>query len=389
MVDVQAQDSVEVPGGGNTLRCVVWRCASPGDGARRGPTAYTVVSGDYLYGIAAKHRVRLADLLAANGLQVTSLILPGQTLKLPAGATAPTAIVATPAVAASAASGNGASTYTIVAGDTLSGIAGRAGVTLSALLTLNNLTVTSLILPGRTLQLPSGATPPAAKAAVTTATTAAAPAASTGTYTVRPNDSLSLIAWRASVRLSELLALNGLTLSAMIHPGDQLKLPAGATVSASPSVAPANGVASVAPSTTSTTSSAAAAASAPTGTGVDAVLAFARAQLGKPYAFFTAGPDTYDCSGLVKAAYAVIGYQLPHQSYAQSKFGTAVDWNTEPIRAGDLVFKYSSTNLTQISHVGIAISSTQMIDAPRTGIPVRIGPMPSKDTIVAVQRLIP
>lgn len=275
----------------------------PATASADAPTSYTVVSGDYLYGIASKYRVRLADLLSVNGFVVTTVILPGQTIKLPAGATAPTAIVSTPAAAASTSSTSG-STYTIVAGDTLSGIASRAGVTLKALLDLNGLTVTSLILPGRTLQLPAGAkaaTPAASPStsSTTSSTTAPAAASSGSTYTVRPNDSLSLIAFRAKVRLSELLALNGLTLSAMIHPGDQLKLPAGATNPATPAATPASS--SLTHTTTSSSSSSAPAAAA-TGTGVDAVLAFARAQLGKPYAFFTAGPDTYDCSGLVKAS---------------------------------------------------------------------------------------
>ena len=54
------------------------------------------------------------------------------------------------------------------------------------------------------------------------------------------------------------------------------------------------------------------------------VVAFARAQLGKPYLFATAGPDTYDCSGLTLAAYATIGIQLPHLAADQAQLGVNV-----------------------------------------------------------------
>lgn len=368
--------------------------------AESNPT-YTIVAGDYLYGIASKFRVRVDDLLKLNGLELTSLILPGQVLKLPGGATEPTAVTTTttpttaPTVRPVDSDGL---RYTIQAGDSLWGIATSHGVSLAALLAANGIEATALILPGRTLALPQGATATrlttptttptptgtttTTTSPATTATTLPAPAGSAPlVYTVVSGDYLSGIASRAGVRLSELLALNGLTASSMIHPGTKLLLPIGA-------VMPTAG----APATSTTTSTASSNAPKPAPTGnakIDKVLAFAYAQLGKPYVFFTAGPDTYDCSGLVKAAYATIGYQLPHQSYAQSKFGTPVDWHTEEIRPGDLIFKYSSSNLTVISHVGIAISATQMIDAPNTGSFVRITKMPSDSSIVAVQRLIP
>lgn len=357
------------------------KAAAPSSATASGAT-YTVVAGDYLYGIASKNRVRLNDLMAVNGLELTSVIHPGMTLKLPGAAGSSAAAAAPTTTAAPAAEASGGD-YVIKAGDSLYAIARRHGVTLNALLAANGIEATDLILPGRTLKLPAGATGAAPSTNAPTATTAAPASGSSGlVYTVRPNDSLSLIASRANTRLSALLALNGLTMSSMIHPGDQLKLPEGSTM---PS---ANPEATTAPSASA--QPAAQANIAATGNSqIDAVLAFTRAQLGKPYKFFTAGPDTYDCSGLVKAAFATIGLALPHQSYAQSKFGTPVDWRNEPIKAGDLVFKYSSTNLSVISHVGIAISSTQMIHAPNAGSVVKVAAIPAANAIVAVQRLIP
>jgi cell wall-associated NlpC family hydrolase len=118
------------------------------------------------------------------------------------------------------------------------------------------------------------------------------------------------------------------------------------------------------------------------------VVAFAKAQVGKPYQFFTAGPDTFDCSGLTLASYKQIGVKLTHQSLAQSKQGRAVDWTVEPIKAGDLVFMFSSRNPNVISHVGIAISPTRWVHAPRPGDVVREGPLPPASRIIAVRRFV-
>jgi cell wall-associated NlpC family hydrolase len=82
----------------------------------------------------------------------------------------------------------------------------------------------------------------------------------------------------------------------------------------------------------------------------------ARAQLGKPYEYGGAGPDSYDCSGLTQYAYRAAGIELPHSSRSQSEMGTPVDRaNLQP---GDLVFFYQP-----VSHVGIYVGDGQMIDA--------------------------
>ena len=118
------------------------------------------------------------------------------------------------------------------------------GVKLSALLEANQLVVTSLILPGMSLVVPAGGVVPAPKAAATipaTTPVVVPPAATTpaGTYTVRPGDSLSVIAGRMSVKLAALLAANTLTVTSVIHPGAQLQVPAGGIVPAAvPVVAP-------------------------------------------------------------------------------------------------------------------------------------------------------
>jgi LysM repeat protein len=314
--------------------------------------SYTVKAGDSLGRIASKHGVSLTALLSVNAMTVNSLILPGQVIQLPAGATA--ASGASGSAGAPAASGG---TYTVTAGDSLGRIASNNGVSLAALLSINAMTVRSLIVPGQVISLPAGAAP-----ATTTTPAPSAPAAG-GSYTVKAGDSLGRIAARHGVSLAALLQVNGITVTSLILPGQVISLPAGA------SAAPAQPAAPVA------------------GAGVAAVIEFALAQQGKPYAFATSGPDTYDCSGLTRRAYAQIGVTLIHQSAAQAQQGRAVAFTTEAIVPGDLVFMATRGN-DVISHVGIALGNGTWIQARRPGDVVRVGPMPSLGSIVAVRRLV-
>ncbi|WP_347110702.1 LysM peptidoglycan-binding domain-containing protein [Paenarthrobacter sp. S56] len=117
---------------------------------------YTVVPGDTLSGIAAKHGVPLSSIFSWNNLSGSSIIYPGQKIKVSggAGAAAPAAPAApAPAPAAPAQQASGGS-YTIKAGDTLSAIASRLGVSLSALMSANNVSATTVIYPGQKLTVP-------------------------------------------------------------------------------------------------------------------------------------------------------------------------------------------------------------------------------------------
>ncbi len=269
-----------------------------------------------------------------------------------------------------AASGSG---YTVKNGDYLVGIAGKLKVKLSDLLAANDLTVDSVILPGQQLVVPAGGV------AESTPTGNSAPVAATaaaGTYTVQSGDFIIGIARRMNVKSGQLLAANGLEMTSVIIPGQKLTVPAGGVV-------PTDAPATVATPTSTTP------AAAPAPTKVDAVVAFAQSQVGKGYKFFSAGPDLYDCSGLVTAAYKQVGLTLPQYSGLQSKYGTAVDWTTSDVKAGDLVFTYrSGTDPTVISHVGIAISSTQWIQAAGSGSGVILGSLPADGRILAVRRLL-
>ncbi|NEB10583.1 glycoside hydrolase [Streptomyces coelicoflavus] len=101
-----------------------------------------------------------------------------------------------------------------------------------------------------------------------------------------------------------------------------------------------------------------------TGTKADKAIAFARAQIGKPYVWGATGPDSYDCSGLTQAAWKAAGVTLPRVTYDQVNAGTTV--SVSQAQPGDLVFFYDD-----ISHVGLYIGDGMMIHAPKPGAYVR------------------
>ncbi|MBX3195918.1 MAG: LysM peptidoglycan-binding domain-containing protein [Microbacteriaceae bacterium] len=131
------------------------------------PATYTIKRGDTISGIAARYGLRTADLLALNKLKATSIIYPGQVVRLSGSSIAVTPVSnvtpttpadesqdppSTPPTSAPAPVIN--NTYTIRSGDTVTKIAARFGVTIDAILKANGLTRTSIIYAGRTLVIP-------------------------------------------------------------------------------------------------------------------------------------------------------------------------------------------------------------------------------------------
>ncbi len=109
----------------------------------------------------------------------------------------------------------------------------------------------------------------------------------------------------------------------------------------------------------------------PAGSGRGAkAMAFAKAQIGKPYRFAAAGPNAYDCSGLTSAAWRAAGVTLPRTSQAQFRVGRAV--SRSELQPGDLVFFYSG-----LSHVGLYAGNGMLLHSPRPGKTVQYVPVSS------------
>jgi cell wall-associated NlpC family hydrolase len=94
---------------------------------------------------------------------------------------------------------------------------------------------------------------------------------------------------------------------------------------------------------------------------------------GVPYVWGGAGPGGFDCSGLVMYVFAELGVSLPHSAAMQYDSGTHV--SRDQLEAGDLVFFGNP-----IHHVGIYVGNGDMIDAPYSGVSVRIDPLQSDYT---------
>jgi cell wall-associated NlpC family hydrolase len=88
-------------------------------------------------------------------------------------------------------------------------------------------------------------------------------------------------------------------------------------------------------------------------------------QRGKPYVWGAAGPDSYDCSGLVMWAFAQEGISLPH--YTGDQWNAGMHVSRADLEPGDLVFFFAD-----ISHVGIYLGNGLMVDAPSTGQVVQV-----------------
>jgi cell wall-associated NlpC family hydrolase len=99
-----------------------------------------------------------------------------------------------------------------------------------------------------------------------------------------------------------------------------------------------------------------------------AVLQAAQGQIGAPYKYGGAGPDAFDCSGLVTFAHRQIGVAVPRT--AAQQFAAATPVKRGELRPGDLVFfRLESRN---VSHVGIYAGDGRFVHAPQRGGNVRV-----------------
>jgi cell wall-associated NlpC family hydrolase len=109
-------------------------------------------------------------------------------------------------------------------------------------------------------------------------------------------------------------------------------------------------------------------------------VAFAYAQLGKPYQWGATGPSSYDCSGLVQAAWSSAGVSIPRTTYAQ--WAALPHISTSALEPGDLLY------FDGVGHVAIYVGGGDIIDAPQTGQDVQKIPLAGwyQSTLVGAAR---
>lgn len=182
-------------------------------------TTHTVVSGDTVGALAARHRTTVAAIVAANGLSRSAMIRIGQVLTIPGASGASGTTAPVPATAPSTG-------YTVARGDTLSAIAARHGTTVAAVAAANGLSNASFIRIGQVLTIPGPAAP---------AAPVSAPAASTASasHTVVRGDTLSAVAARYGTSVSAIARANGLGNASFIRIGQVLTIPGAAPASTS------------------------------------------------------------------------------------------------------------------------------------------------------------
>ncbi len=105
------------------------------------------------------------------------------------------------------------------------------------------------------------------------------------------------------------------------------------------------------------------------------VVAVALSKIGLPYVWGAKGEgDRFDCSGLTYFAWRQAGVNIGKSTYEQINAGHLVEGDPQP---GDLIFEKSAWGWRGPGHVQLAISSTQVVEAPGRGLTVRVNHMPN------------
>jgi peptidoglycan DL-endopeptidase LytE len=266
--------------------------------------SYRVQSGDSLSVIAYKYDTSVSNLKNWNNLS-SDMIYVNQVLE----------------VSAPTSTSTSAKTYTVQSCDYLSKIGSKFDVYVAELKKWNNLK-SDVIYPGQKLIVSSSGT-----------STAPTPPSSSSSYMVQSGDTLSHIASRYNVTVSQIKSWNGLS-SDMIYVGQKLSI-----------------------SGTSTGGN-----EAPSSNVVD----IAKKYVGTPYAWGGTSPSGFDCSGFIYYVFNQAGQSIARTNtegyYSKSSFVSSP-------KAGDLVF-FENTYKAGISHMGIYVGNGEFIHASDSGVVV-------------------
>ncbi|GLB60869.1 C40 family peptidase [Cytobacillus sp. NCCP-133] len=273
---------------------------------------YKVQSGDTLWRISINHNLSVEELKKWNNISGSTIYAGVSMTLLPPHSHE----------SSQSTAGSVTVSYTVKSGDTLWGIARKNGLSANALKNLNGLS-SDIIYSGQRLRVKGSSSAPA-------------PTASSGdssVYTIQRGDTLSGIASRHNVSVSQLKALNNLS-SDLIYAGQTLKVSGSAASQLSET--------RVAAQSTSK---------------VNELIAGAKKYIGVPYVWAGSTPSGFDCSGYLNYVYSNAGISIPR---TVASIWSATRSVTSP-REGDLVF--FETYKAGPSHAGIYLGNNKFIHA--------------------------
>ncbi|MGH3654544.1 LysM peptidoglycan-binding domain-containing protein [Glutamicibacter sp.] len=189
-------------------------------------TSYTVKNGDTLSGIASKHDMSLSDLLSKNDISASKVIFPGNKLTVKGSSSSSSSTTHSK----KSSSSSGSSTYTVKSGDTLGSIAIKHNMSLSSLLSKNDISASKVIFPGDKIKVKGSSS----SGSSSKSTPKKSSSSASSSYTVKSGDTLSGIAAKHGMSLSDLLKINDISASKPIFPGSKIKVSGGSSSSSSP-----------------------------------------------------------------------------------------------------------------------------------------------------------
>jgi len=239
--------------------------------------------------------------------------------------------------------------YTVQDGDTVEGLAASYGISASSILWSNlELESADSLVPGQYLRVPT----------------------SDGIiYDIRLGDTLGDIADRFGVDVQAIIDFSGNNLKSAdsIAENQTIFIPNG--IMPAPAVTPTPAPQPESPSTPAPAPLPTPPAVSPSGIGAQAV-ELARSRIGAPYVPGAAGPDGFDCSGLVFWVYSQLGLEVPRSTQQQLAWAAPVE--PSELQPGDLVFfENTSSSSDGVSHVGIYVGGGGVVMAVNNGDIVR------------------
>jgi len=373
-------------------------------------STYQVKTGDSLWKVANTHKITVEQIKQWNKL-TSDIIYPNQQLVV---ATTTTSTPTKPST--STAPATSATTYTVVAGDSLSKIGANHKVSVSNLKQWNKLS-SDMIFVGQKLTINGASQANTTPTQPVQPTQPSQPAPATTTYIVKAGDSLSKIGVQYKVTVTQLKQWNNLT-SDMIFVGQKLTINGGTAPAPTQPVQPTQPTLPTTPVSQSTYTVVAGdslskiaskftttvaklkewnalrsdtiyigqklAVTGPSGSitqpvvnpapakppvnasQAEKIVSVAKSMLGVPYVWGGSTPAGFDCSGFIYYVYQQAGINIPRTN---SKGMDARSYDLDAPQVGDLVF-FANTYTSGISHLGIYVGNNQFIHAGSKGITI-------------------